>query len=354
MRITKPAVHLLFHAPRSKCEVLTKQLPKLIFNFILAMAACAACSTVNCKAAEAPSDDPLRVVACIFPEYDWVRQVLGPDSPVRADLLLSQGVDMHSFAPSAQDIISVSDCDLFIYTGGESDAWVNDILKQSANPDLVSLNLMDILREHLLDETVLEGMTAGEEHHEGHSDEEDALHEADEHIWLSLKNACICTQAIADALAGLDPANAQLYQNNAEDSIAALNELDASYQAAVDSAAQKSILIADRYPFRYMAEDYGLTCYAAFSGCTAETEASFETIAYLTGKLDELDLHTVLVTESSDRKLAETIVKGSADPSRQILVLDSLQSTTLQDTLDGATYLSSMEANLDVLKQALA
>ena len=342
------------------------RISKPIFHFILAVTACAACCTFSRKAAAEPSDRPLRVVAGIFPEYDWVMQVLGPDSPVEADLLLSQGVDMHSFAPSAQDIISVSDCDLFIYTGGESDAWVDDILKQSANPDLVSLNLMDILREHLLDETILEGMTADEEHHHEedasdeagehmeHSHKEDALDEADEHIWLSLKNAGICVQAIADALAGLDPANAQLYQSNADGCISALNELDARYQAAVDSAAQKNLLIADRYPFRYLAEDYGLTCYAAFPGCTAETEASFETIAYLTGKLDELNLHTVVVTESSDRRLAETIIKGSSDPDRQILVLDSLQSTTLQDTLDGVTYLSAMEANLDVLTQALA
>ena len=324
--------------------MISKSLPVFIFAAALSGVTCA----VNCAAGGSVPESELRVTAAIFPEYDWVMQVLGPDSHIQADLLQSQGVDMHSFAPSAQDIVSVSDCDLFIYTGGESDAWVDNILASATNPDLVALNLMDVLDEQLLDETILEGMTT--DHPGGHGE---ALAEADEHIWLSLRNAQICTQAIADALADLDPDGAQQYQQNADAYITALQDLDSRYQSALQDTAKKTILIADRYPFRYLVEDYDLTCYAAFPGCTAETEASFETVAFLTGKLDELDLQTVLVTESSDQKLADTIISGSGDQDREILILDSLQSKTLSDAQNGVTYLSVMEQNLDVLTRAL-
>ena len=190
------------------------------------------------------------------------------------------------------------------------------------------------------------------EEHEDHEDHED--HEAyDEHIWLSLKNASVLAGVIADALAEADAAHATQYAERAADYRDLLDGLDARYEETLSQAGGNILLFGDRFPFRYLADDYELTCYAAFEGCAAETEASFETIAFLSDKADELDLQYVLTIEGSDARIAETIVRNTEKQDQQILSVNSMQSTTMQDAAQGVTYLSVMEENLKVLAEAL-
>ena len=292
----------------------------------------------------------LSIVTTIFPEYDWVMNILG-DAAADADvtLLLDNGADLHSYQPSADDIITIATCDVFIYVGGESDAWVHDALKEAVNPDMIVIDLMDVLGDAAKEEEVVEGMQAEEED----AEEADGP-EYDEHVWLSLKNAQIIVGAIAEQLAAADPENADIYRANAAAYCGKLAALDAQYAEAVSNGARDTILVPDRFPFRYLTDDYGLTYYAAFVGCSAETEASFETLVFLSEKLDALQLPAVIVTESSDQKLARTVVAQSEKGSADILVFDSMQSVTAQDIASGTTYLGIMEQNLAVLAQALA
>ena len=304
--------------------------------------------------------DKLSIVTTIFPEYDWVRQILG-DKADNADvtMLLDNGVDLHSYQPTADDIVKISDCDLFIYVGGESDGWVEDALKNATNKDMKVVNLLEVLGDKVKNEEVVEGMQEEEhEHEDGEEHEEGEEHEheeeADEHVWLSLKNAEVLVGTISNALQEVDPGNKDAYAANADAYVKKLSALDAEYQTAVDNAARKTVLFGDRFPFRYLVDDYGLNYYAAFVGCSAETEASFETISFLAKKVDELKLPCVLTIEGKNHKIAETIVKNTAPKSQKILTMDSMQSTTSKDVASSTTYFSVMEKNLAVLKEALA
>ncbi|MGI6199607.1 MAG: metal ABC transporter substrate-binding protein [Christensenellales bacterium] len=295
--------------------------------------------------------DQLSIVCTIFPEYDWVKNLLGDEAKnAELTLLLDSGVDLHSYQPTADDIIKISTCDMFIYVGGESDAWVEDALKEATNKDMVVINLLEVLGDSVKEEEVVEGMEAEEE---PDAEEQEEEPEYDEHVWLSLKNAKLLCSYIAQQLALIDEANAQRYTNNADAYIAKLDALDAEYQTAVDSARVKTVLFGDRFPFRYLVDDYGLAYYAAFIGCSAETEASFETVAFLAEKVDELELHSVLTIEGAGHRIAETIIGNTAEKDQAILTMDSMQSTTSADAANGATYLSIMQSNLDVLKTAL-
>ncbi|WP_411703333.1 metal ABC transporter substrate-binding protein [Faecalibacterium prausnitzii] len=278
-----------------------------------------------------------------------MREILGDKADhAEVTMLLDNGVDLHSYQPTADDIIKISDCDLFIYVGGESDGWVEDALKEATNKEMQVINLLDVLGEQVKEEEVVEGMEAEEEESEDENEPE-----YDEHVWLSLKNAETLCNAITDALEEIDPANKDAYAANAASYLEKLAALDGEYQTVADNAARKTVLFGDRFPFRYLVDDYGLSYYAAFAGCSAETEASFETISFLAGKVDELRLPCVLTIEGAQHKIAETIVQNTAEKNQSILTLDSMQSTTSTDVANGTTYLSVMESNLDVLKQAL-
>ena len=303
------------------------------------------------------SGDKLSIVTTIFPEYDWVKQILGEQSE-NADitLLLDNGVDLHNYQPTADDIVTIATCDMFIYVGGHSDDWVEDVLAQAKNEDMVVINLFDILGDAVKEEEVVDGMEHEheEEEHE-HEDEEEHehIHEDDEHVWLSLRNAEIICNVICKKLCDLDPDNAETYTANTESYCEKLSDLDVQYKSAVDSASVKTLLFGDRFPFRYLVDDYGIEYYAAFSGCSAESEASFETIAFLAGKVDELSLSSVIKLKGSDGNIAETIVNTSSAKNADILTMDSMQTTTTRDADNGATYLAIMESNLQVLIDAL-
>ena len=288
---------------------------------------------------------PLKIVATIFPLYDWTREILGENGAgVELTLLMESGADLHSYQPSAEDLLKIAECDLFVFVGGESDRWVKGALESTPSEKRVTLDLMEILAERTVEEESIEGMEAEEEEEEP---------ETDEHVWLSLNNAAAACSAIADALCELDPANAETYEQNRKQYNAELMELDREYRQMTEAASGKVVLFADRFPFRYLTEDYGLSYYAAFRGCSAETEASFSTVTFLAGKVDELGLEAVLTLEGSDQRIAETVIENTVSKNQKILVMDSLQSSTSKDIRDGKTYLSAMRTNLEVLREAL-
>ena len=505
-----------------------KKIFALLLAFLMTVGVLAGCGKqAGSDAADSASNTDnkkLKVVTTIFPEYDWVRQILG-DKAESADItmLLDNGVDLHSYQPTADDIVKISDCDLFIYVGGESDGWVEDALKNATNKNMKVINLLDVLKDTVKTEEAMPGMQAEEGHNHGYShfddsdvqdrtlsdwagdwqsvypylqngtldavmerkaengdksaaeyrayyetgyqtdvsqitidaennticfvkdgiaakavyeykgyqiydyesgsrgvryffeavsgdadapkyvqfsdhgiapgkaehfhiysgnDGFDALSqemenwptyypadmsgdeiaadmleheekEYDEHVWLSLKNAKTLCEAIADALEELDADNKDAYAANTAAYVQQLTALDENYQNMVASAARKTVLFGDRFPFRYLVDDYGLSYYAAFAGCSAESEASFETVSFLANKVDELDLPCVLTIEGAQHKIAETIVQNTAEKDQKILTMDSMQSTTSDDVKSGTTYLSVMEQNLSVLSEAL-
>jgi len=320
----------------------------LLFSFIF----------TDCNQSKKQSSEKPGIVCTIFPQYDWVRQILAD----RADnfsltLLLNNRIDLHNYQPTVDDIIKISNCDLFIYVGGESDKWVNDVLTQSANPNMIVINLLEILEKNasggtgIKTEEYTEGMQIEEDHDSIHDIDHEA--EYDEHVWLSLNNAMIFCSVIADALSSLDAENTGIYQSNLSSYTGRLTALDLEYHSSLKSQFFNTLLFADRFPFRYLVDDYGIGYYAAFTGCSAETEASFDTIIFLAKKTDELNLNTVMVTESSDQSIARTVINSAVKKDQKILVLDSMQSVTLRDAENGTTYISIMEKNLSVLKEAL-
>ena len=504
-----------------------KKIITLVLALAMAVSLFTGCGKKN--NAETGESDPnkLSVVTTIFPEYDWIREILGGKAEsTDLTMLLDNGVDLHSYQPTADDIVKISDCDLFIYVGGESDEWVKNVLKNAVNKKMKVINLLEMLGESVKTEETVEGMQE-DGHDHGHSHDEqltendiedrtlsdfagawkslhpfllngdldkfcehraeededssttkdtywekykaswqcdaekisingdtitftyadgktvsaeytyagyqprrndegkirsvryqfettsadapqyvqfndhghepgeaehfhiyfgndgfdalmsgktnpffvkDALsvedildelmghdhgEEKDEHVWLSLKNAKTLVAAIANALQELDPDNKDTYAANASAYIEKLSALDGAYQSAVNGAARKTVLFGDRFPFRYLVDDYGLSYYAAFAGCSTESEASFETVSFLAKKVDELKLPCVLTIEGKNHKLAETIVQSTAGKNQKVLTMDSMQSMTSKDAANGATYLSVMEQNLSVLKEAL-
>lgn len=326
-------------------------------------------------------DGKLKIVTTIFPEYDWVKQILGEKADdAELTLLLDNGTDLHSYQPTAEDMLKIKECDMFIYVGGESDEWVDDVMAQVGNDDMVVINLLEVLGDAVKEEEIVDGMEHEHEHEEGEEDEdhdheegeeheededhdhedgedhdhdEAHVHEDDEHVWLSLNNAKVICKEIAEKLCVIDPDNASAYVANMNSYCDKLTTLHNSYQSAVDAASVKTLLFGDRFPFRYLVDDYGLEYFAAFSGCSAESEAKFETIAFLAGKVDELGLKAVMKIEGSDGSIARQIIETSTAKNAQVLTLNSMQTLTTTDSKNGTTYLSVMESNLEILKEAL-
>lgn len=322
-----------------------------VFLLMLALSACTKQNAVT-------MNEKISIVATTFPQYDWVRQILGNEvENIELTLLLSNGVDLHSYQPTVEDIAAISNCDMFIYVGGESDSWVESALQATSGKDRVVMNLLEILGDLVKEEEIIEGMEHSHEHEDTFletGDEHTDDHELDEHVWLSLKNAKIICSYLSDELGKLDSKNSSVYAGNTEKYTAQLTALDTEYQNTVKTSPVHTLLFGDRFPFRYLTDDYNLNYYAAFSGCSAETEASFETIVFLTDKADKLNLQNIMVIESSDQSIAATIVQSSINKNQTILVLDSMQSITTSALASGTTYLSIMEKNLEVLKEALS
>ena len=354
----------------------------------------------------ANNENKVKVVTTIFPEYDWVKEIAGTKADnVELTLLLNNGVDLHSYSPSVKDIAKISEADIFIYVGGESDEWVEETLKNVKNKNMKVINLVETLGDKVKEEEVVEGMEHHHDHNGHHHDEHghehdehddhdahhhdeyghehdehddhDAHHhdshghnhddhdehdheahhheeeEKDEHVWLSLRFAKEICSVICDALSEKDSANAEVYKKNFEAYSSKLTALDEKYSAAVENARIKTLVFGDRFPFRYLVEDYGLKYYAAFAGCSAESEASFKTIVFLSEKVNEANLNYVCQIESGNGKIAKTVISNSKNKKAKVLTFDSLQSTTAKQIKKGATYYGAMEKNLEALKEAL-
>jgi len=290
------------------------------------------------------------IVCTTFPQYDWIRNIIGDDSDkFQLTMLLDQGTDLHSYQPTAEDIAKIADADMFVYVGGESDGWVESALKEATNKDMKVVNMLDALETAVKVEEVVPGMQAEEEE----ETEEGEGPENDEHVWLSLRNAVTLTDVLSENIQEIDPANKEDYVENAGKYVDKLNDLDGRYALTISKGRRQAILFGDRFPFRYMADDYGLTYYAAFVGCSAESEASFETITFLAQKVDDLKLPVILTIEGADHNIAESIKNATESKNQEILTMNSMQSVTAEDVADGETYLNVMEDNLNVLSQAL-
>ena len=356
--------------------------------FVLA----AALTFVACSAEsneKAPAQKKVSIVATTYPQYDWLKNVLGSRlDAVNLKLLIKNGTDLHSYKPSAQDIAAIASADMVVFVGGESDEWIEKALSATPKAGRVQVNLMEALGDRVKEEEIVEGMQAEDEHehhhehgeeaeeHEHHEHEHAEAHEDhdhhehaeehedehhhheeaenDEHIWLSLKNAELLVMNLADALSKVDTAHATEYHMNAGLYIAKISALDAQYRAAVDSANFKTILFGDRFPFRYLVDDYGIKYFAAFVGCSAESEASFETVAFLAGKMDSLALPAIFTIDGSNGKIARAILDASKkSKDTPVLSLNSMQSVTDAQMQSGVDYLSMMQSNLEVLKKAI-
>lgn len=328
---------------------------KTFFVIVFLLFSLCACKTDN--NIENNTEEKLSVVVTTFPLFDWISNIL-KDNPsgIEVKMLLNNGIDLHNFQPTIKDIMAIRNCGLFVYVGGESDEWVEDVFEDFNDEQPPTINLMEILDESLKEEELIEGMQKEEHEHdrgeEDHNHEEEET-EFDEHIWLSLSNAVSCVESLCRELSRVDPTQKDYYEANCAEYISELLNLDREYRDTIGSCKIKTLVFADRFPFRYLVDDYGLDYYAAFKGCSAESEASFETVIFLAHKIDELDLHTIMIIESSDGKIAETVKENTESKDQQIMMLDSLQSSTSTDHENGKTYLSAMRENLEVFRQAL-
>lgn len=298
-------------------------------------------------------DGKIKIVCMIFPQYDWLREVIGEKMEnYDIKLLLDNGSELHSYQPTVEDMAEISSSDFFFYVGGESDAWVEDALKSAKNPNVKAVSLLEILEDYAKVEEEIEGAM---EHEHGENEEEhEHGEEYDEHIWLSLKNAEVAVERVSQIIRELDPENAFIYQKNTKQYKQKLQSLDMQYENTVEDAKRKSILFGDRFPFRYLADDYGLTYYAAFEGCSAETGVSFETIIFLAEKMDEENLPVIFTLENANKQLAQVIVENTDEKNQEILTLHSMQSVTKrQMEQEGFSYLGLMQENLNVLNKAL-
>ena len=335
----------------------------------------------SCTPVAVPAENKkIKIVCTVFPQYDWVRQILGDEiKNTELILLLDSRIDLHSYQPTIDSIAQVSSCDLLIYVGGESDKWIESVIKEAVNKNMHVINLLEALGDYAKAEEIIEGMERDRHEHDpnnaGHCDDHDMdelhLHDEecehhesdnrdtdhdeilDEHVWLSMKNAKVLCSVISEKLSLLNSENAALYQSNLTAYLEKLSALDKEYQMTVDAAPFNALLFADRFPFRYLLDDYGINYYAAFPGCSAEAEAGFNTIVFLATKIDEFGFKCVLVTDSSNNKLADTVIRESKSKNQKILVMDSMQSVSQSEIANGATFLSIMEKNLNVLKEAL-
>lgn len=350
-------------------KVLKKIITLVCFSF--ALCSIFACSSKNEEKNEASTvasnetkessnKKQIKIVSTIFPIYDIVRNVI-PNNNYEMTLLLDSGIDVHNFSPTAKDIVKVAEADLFIYIGGESDKWVDKVVATSQNKNIKTINLMNELGSLVKEEEMVEGMQAEEhghendeheegEHEEGENHEE---HENDEHIWLSLRNAKEMTNVIAKSLIEIDPNNKNEIQKNANAFVEKLDALDKKYIEASQNKKYDTVLFGDRFPFRYLVDDYGIKYFAAFSGCSAEAEASFETVAFLSNKIDELGLKHVCALNGAEPKIAKTIINTSKDKGRDIVLFNSMEGITNVNDAENTNYLKIMEENLEAFKKAI-
>jgi len=313
---------------------------KKILSVLLCGLMLAALGGCAIRGGAAPAGDGLSVVSTIFAPYDFVRQLARDKAEVT--LLLPPGSESHAFEPTPRDIITIQNCDIFIYVGGESDAWVREVLESMDIGGMTVVRLIDCV------EAVAEEIVEGMEH--DHEDDDHDDHALDEHVWTSPRNAKRIALRLLDALCGADAQNAEFYRENAEGYAAKLDALDDEFKAAVEAGTRRTIVFGDRFPFRYLADAYGLTYYAAFPGCASETKASAATVAFLIDKVRAEGIPVVFHVELSNQKMAKVIAE---ETGARVLLLHGCHNVTRDEMAAGVTYLELMNQNAENLKEAL-
>lgn len=339
----------------------------MLLIFILIFVPAFVLSLSGCSRTPSPDENGQTILVCGFAQYDWVNNILGENpSGIAVERLNESSADMHSYQPTVADMVKIADCSLLIYTGGESEFWIDEAILSSGKTDSSCLSLMEIfegpeklcenygdaLSEH---EHEHEADSEDEHEHEAHSEDEHE-HEADEHLWLSLKMAPVFIEKITESICALDETNTLYYRKNSEDYIKKITNLDSSYESVADAARKTGrnlIIVADRFPFAYLTEDYHIEHIAAFPGCSAETEASFATILSLSDAVDRYLPGAVLILKKSSPDLAHTVINNSDVKDLPVLFLDDMQSVTPKDIEEGCSYISVSEDNLAAIRAAL-
>lgn len=292
-------------------------------------------------------DDRLKVVATVFAEYDFLRQIGG--DAINLSMLMLPGADIHTFDPTPKDMMTVQDADLFVTVGGESDAWADTIVESVDNERLECLRLMDLV-DQVVEEEIMEGMEVEEHDGEEHADDHGEEKEFDEHVWTAPKNAMQIVEGLCEKLSQLDQKNAGLYQKNAQRYLKKLENLDQKFNQVVANSKRREIIVADRFPFRYFADAYGLKYYAAYPGCSTQTGASAETIAFLIDRVREDNIPVVFHMELSSQLMCNTICDETGVKKAQ---LNAVHNISKRNFDRGIGYLELMEKNVDVLREAL-
>ncbi|MEE0929886.1 MAG: metal ABC transporter substrate-binding protein [Acutalibacteraceae bacterium] len=298
---------------------------------------------IGCNKTENESNGKINVVSTIFPQYDFSRQIAGENANLK--MLIPPAGESHTYEPTPQDIISIENSDVFLYIGGENDKWVDDILDGIDTNKTKVIKLMDYV--DTVDEEIVEGM---QEHIEEHEEEHDETHSKDEHIWTSPINAISMVNAICDAMCNVDEKNSDIYKENADIYISQLKDLDAKFRNVVDNAEHNELVFGDRFPLRYFTDEYSLEYYAAFPGCSSETEPSAATIAFLTDKVKEDKISVILKIELSNGVVANTIAE---ETNTEVMTFYSCHNLTKEQFENGETYLSMMTENVTTLQKAL-
>lgn len=308
-----------------------KKLTAVIMILTLTVMCLCACDTN----VPTENDGRLKVIATIFPQYDLARQIAGDSADV--SMLITPGAESHSFEPTTSDIISISECDIFIYTGGESDDWIDSMLKSVNNPDMTVISMMDCVEDRITVE---------------HTDEDDGhIHsEEDEHVWTSPKNCIVAAEKICAEMCGKDTENSGSYKNNLSLLVSDLNALDKAFRDVVENAKRNELVFGDRFPLYYFAREYSLDCYSAFSGCSDDTEASASTVASLIDRVKNDNLPVVYRLELSSGTIASTI---SSQTGAEVMTFYSCHNISKEDFENGETYISMMQRNVESLKIAL-
>lgn len=304
-------------------------------------------SLVSCSSSGQRSDERPLIVSTIFPSYDFARNIAGEHADVE---LLVDVTDSHSYSPTAADMLLIEECDIFIYTGGEGDLWAEDFLSNIDSADKIVINMLETV-DFLLEESDDSHHDHEHDHDHEHHHEEDAIY--DEHVWLSLTNAYTITTAIRDALCEIDPVHTEAYRTATDSYCAELDAVNADFQRMIESAESHTILVADRFPFRYLCEEYGLSYHAALPGCSSASDLTAVEYEHLAEQLRDNDLSVIFIAEYSDGTIARTVYRESGRENVEILTLHSCHTMTRGQINDGNSYLSLMRENIDALKKAL-
>lgn len=313
--------------------------------FITILTSCGSTQTISSN-----DSGKISIVTTIFPPYDFARQIAGQNADIT--MLLAPGTETHSYDPSPRDIITIQNCDIFVYGGGESDEWINSILDSMDTDNMQIISMMEV--SNALQEETVEGMQGNAIHE--HEDESDwhtsggSYDGYDEHVWTSPKNSILICRAICDALCSIDAANSQQYKQACEQYVLQLEQVDSRFEDIVSNAKRKSIVFGDRFPFLYFAKEYGLSYWAAYPSCSSETEVSAATLAFLIDKVETEQIPVVFYLEFSNQKIADIICESTGAKKLQF---HSCHTISKDDFQNGVSYIDLMNQNADNLKEAL-